>query len=88
MLKSLCIENFKCFVDTQVDFAPLTLLVGGNGAGKSTIIQSLLLARQSIEAVSVLKGDLELFDVRLNGPYLLKLGQVSNVLSSNASSII
>lgn len=47
MLNSLTIERFKCFKRLYVPFKPLTLIAGTNGAGKSSIIQSLLMLRQS-----------------------------------------
>ncbi|MEH2339970.1 AAA family ATPase [Nostoc sp.] len=44
------LENFKCFKErTAFPLSKLTLLTGTNGGGKSTILQSLLLMRQSIE---------------------------------------
>jgi len=46
MLKQLRLQNFKCYNDTTVDFSNLTVFSGANGAGKSTIIQALLLFRQ------------------------------------------
>ena len=48
MLKHLILENFKAFRErTVIDFAPITLIYGKNSSGKSSIIQSLLLLRQS-----------------------------------------
>lgn len=47
MLKKLHLQNFKCFADQKIDFAPLTLLTGINGAGKSSVIQALLFMQQS-----------------------------------------
>lgn len=47
MIHSLTLHNFKCFVDLQLEIGPLTLLTGLNGMGKSSVIQSLLLLRQS-----------------------------------------
>lgn len=48
MLKHLIIENFKAFQSrTVINFAPITLIYGRNSSGKSSIIQSLLLLRQS-----------------------------------------
>lgn len=44
MIKSLHCKNFKCFNDKRVDFSNLTILAGANAAGKSSIIQALLLA--------------------------------------------
>lgn len=50
MLKKVKIENFKSFGEQQeIEFAPLTLLYGPNSSGKSSIIQSLLLIKQSMD---------------------------------------
>lgn len=44
MIKSISITNFKGIKDSvTIDFKPITLLFGPNSAGKSTIMQSLLL---------------------------------------------
>jgi predicted ATPase len=50
MITQIEIENFKCFKN-RVFFplGKLTLLTGVNGRGKSTLLQSLLLMKQSIE---------------------------------------
>ncbi|MBK9497788.1 MAG: DUF3696 domain-containing protein [Leptospiraceae bacterium] len=48
ILKSMHIENFKAYRSTDIKFAPLTVLVGANSAGKSSLIQSLLLSRRAI----------------------------------------
>ena len=50
MLKRLKIENFKCWRDTgEVVLAPLTLLVGANSSGKSSIGQFLMMLKQTAE---------------------------------------
>lgn len=46
-LQSLHLQNFKCFENQLLRLRPLTLLSGLNGTGKSSVIQSLLLLRQS-----------------------------------------
>lgn len=51
MIESLTIKNFKCFVDQNVELSKLTVLAGSNGVGKSTIIQSMLLIRQTIDVM-------------------------------------
>lgn len=56
MLKSLKIQNFKLHADTVIEFGGLTLLTGINGMGKSTIIQALLLLRQSFLSQKLQKG--------------------------------
>jgi predicted ATPase len=47
MITELHIQNFKSHGNTLLPLAPLTLLTGVNGSGKSSVIQSLLLLRQS-----------------------------------------
>ena len=43
---TLNIDGFKCFrEDTSIKFNDITLLTGANSAGKSTVLQSLLLLK-------------------------------------------
>lgn len=49
MLRRIELNNFKCFANLALPLAPLTVLAGMNGAGKSSVIQSMLLLRQSTE---------------------------------------
>ncbi len=51
MLKRLLLENFKVWrhIDSMI-LAPITGLFGANSSGKSSIIQSLLLLKQTIES--------------------------------------
>lgn len=72
MIGSLEIKNFKCFKTVSFAMRPLTVLTGINGGGKSTVLQSLLLAR----VASILPGEV----VRLNGPLGLALGEARDVL--------
>lgn len=48
MLKYLCIKNFKGWKNTgKIEFAPITLFMGSNSSGKSSIGQFLMLLKQS-----------------------------------------
>lgn len=47
MIKQVKLHNFKCFKDEVFNLRNLTVMTGVNGVGKSTLIQSLLLLRQS-----------------------------------------
>lgn len=64
MIEYIVLKNFKCFDDLQMRVAPLTLITGRNGVGKSTVIQALLTIRQSYVArylqdgLLALNGDL------------------------------
>lgn len=47
MIKKISLSNFKLHDDTEINMGGLTVLTGMNGMGKSSIIQALLLLRQS-----------------------------------------
>ena len=48
MIESISLENFKCFRKQYINFRNLTILAGLNASGKTTVIQSLLLTRQTL----------------------------------------
>lgn len=75
MIDNLYISNFKRFPEISLDLAPMTLLTGLNGGGKSSIIQALLLLHSE-----VLPGGA----MPLNGPFGLALGEAKDVLNSSA----
>ena len=47
MLSQITLDRFKCFSHLCLPLKPLTLIAGVNGAGKSSVIQALLLLVQS-----------------------------------------
>lgn len=48
MLKKLRIQNFKSWKDTgEMEMAPITMFFGGNSSGKSSILQFLLMLKQT-----------------------------------------
>lgn len=49
MITKIAIKNFKSLEDIQLACRPLNVLTGLNGMGKSSIIQAILLLRQSHE---------------------------------------
>ncbi|MGG1314062.1 AAA family ATPase [Cohnella laeviribosi] len=80
MLTKIHLINFKCFQDQEITLRPLTLLTGLNGAGKSTILQSLLLLRQSF-----LQGTIYDQGLSLNGD-LIYLGTGQDLLNENSEN--
>lgn len=60
MLSRVRLRNFKRFRDSNIPVGDLTILMGTNGAGKSTFIQSLLVARQSHQSRALSDGFLAL----------------------------
>jgi energy-coupling factor transporter ATP-binding protein EcfA2 len=47
MLKTIRLKNFKLHEDTKIDAAPITVFIGPNNSGKSSIFQALLLLKQA-----------------------------------------
>lgn len=73
MLQQLRLQNFKSLKKVQVDFGRITVLIGPNGTGKSSICQALMVLRQSIRSSELL----------LSGP-LISLGNFEDVLTKGA----
>lgn len=78
MIKSITLNNFKCFEKVTLQTGELNVFSGLNGMGKSTVIQSLLLIEQSLQ-----QGFLPQ-KVCLNGE-LVSIGQGKDLLYENAT---
>lgn len=83
MLTHLQLKNFKAWTDTGlVEFKPVTMLLGTNSSGKSTLIQSLLLLRQTVQSpdrtIHLNLGGDELHD-------FFNFGDFDNVLTQGAN---
>jgi len=70
----LVLRNFKCYRDTgPVRLKPLTLLIGPNNVGKSTLLQAILMMKQTYEDRDV--GE----PLITSGPYV-DLGAFQDIL--------
>ena len=47
MITNITLENFKCFRQLSINPKLITVLIGANGTGKSSVLQALLLLKQS-----------------------------------------
>src|SRR5258706_9995843 len=73
MLANWSLINFKSFRgETSLSFAPLTFFCGANSSGKSSIVQSVLLIKQTIQHAPVTRP------IALNGS-LVRLGTFSEI---------
>ena len=80
MLTGIRLRNFKCFSALDLECSRLNLLTGINGTGKSSVIQMLLMLRQSIETRELLNGRMVLSGSRV------ELGTGVDVLYENAEA--
>ena len=78
MIREALLVNFKCFEKKSIPLGPLTLLTGVNGAGKSSLIQALLVLRQSHDMGLLAENRLA-----LNGDFV-QLGRASDALYDRA----
>ncbi|WP_423930468.1 DUF3696 domain-containing protein [Candidatus Palauibacter sp.] len=78
MIKLIGLANFKCFEKLELTCAPLTLLCGVNGMGKSSVIQAIMVLRQSFQSGELSRGRLV-----LSGD-LVDLGTGQDVLREEA----
>ena len=70
MLKHLHLEGFKSWKTLDMEFAPITALFGPNSSGKSSILQFLLLLKQTYES----KDPNTVLDFGIGGRGLVDLG--------------
>ena len=77
MIAEIRLENFKRFHDLSLRTADLTVLTGANGAGKTSVLHSLLLARQMTQQPRQTH-------VELNGVDTLELGGAEDVIHREA----
>lgn len=70
LLKSIQIKGFKTLVETELEFGRVNMFIGGNGAGKSNILEALGLLSASLKDVS--DAELQRRGVRLSAPTLFK----------------
>ena len=78
MICTLRLRNYKCFEDQTLEFSNLTLLSGLNGTGKSSVLQALLLLRQSYQ-----QNPLRATGLALNGD-LVHIGTAKDALFESA----
>lgn len=93
MISMVHLDNFKCFQREEIPLKKMTVLSGGNGVGKSSIIQSLLILRQTYDHLrqspqvvdDSSTGRLPLI-VKLNDEYRLSLGNSTTLTNSDIES--
>ena len=73
-IKSIYIDNFKAFNEFSMDFSPMTILVGNNSSGKSSVLQALVFLKYCCE--------------RTTGEYLRERGGTAEDIATRGLSKI
>ena len=80
MLQRIELRDFKCFTNLKLELGKLTVLAGVNAAGKSSIIQALVLLHQAL-AEGGAHGEFRT-TLPLSGP-LVNVGSVREVINQS-----
>lgn len=88
-MNNISIKNFKCFkTKTDISLSDITVNAGVNSVGKSTLIQALLIMRQTYDEILKYSGTGNTrFNISLNGPYELQVGTYTQISSSGSDNI-
>lgn len=86
MHRELTIENFKCFSEkTKIKLGKITVCLGSNSVGKSSVIQACILMRQIYEQAVLFKNtQVKEYNIQLNDAYGLQLGDAEHIKSSKS----
>lgn len=89
MINYVRLERFKCFLDETIPIANLTILAGANNTGKSSVIQSLLLLKQTVQTSGFKRSDfydiIEPWTILINGP-LIHIGNAWDIFCQNSGA--
>ena len=89
-MNKITLSNIKGYtLPTHVYFSDITINVGMNSVGKSTLVQSILLVRQAFDEMKKYRETAKKeFHISLNGPYDLQLGDSNQITSDSTAKIL
>lgn len=82
MINSVSIKNYKAFSTGQLELKPITILLGANSSGKSSLMQLFLLIEQTINNREKYESAL-----KLNGRFI-NLGEDENLIKDKNSKTL
>lgn len=78
-MKTISFSNYKAFDKGEIEIRPLTIILGANSSGKSSLLQLFLMLEQTINNQS------DSHPLKLNGRYV-NLGEDENILKDKDSN--
>lgn len=82
MINQIQFGNYKAFKEGKLKIKPITILLGSNSAGKSSLIQLILMLTQTFESNKNRQNCLQ-----LNGD-LVKLGESKNIFHNKKTNLV
>ena len=82
MFKRLYIDNYKCFVNFTLDIQELTLLIGYNGTGKTSVLDIMYALRE------LLSGRAKISDPKIFPPDSITAWQSGNIQTIELDAIL
>jgi predicted ATPase len=79
MLTRMRLENFKSWRELDIELAPITVLFGTNSSGKSSVLQALLMLKQTIHSFNPT-------DINFSGSYI-NLGSYRDLIFNHDESL-
>ncbi len=82
MIKHIGLRNFKCFESINIDLSNLNVFSGINSMGKSTVVQALLLLRQSYNMGAITEGlylNGEIVNIGIGGDLLYRDSAIDEI---------
>ncbi|MBF4486689.1 AAA family ATPase [Flavobacterium sp. CSZ] len=76
MIRKIGFSNYKAFDNDSIELKPITILLGANSSGKSSLLQLILLFKQTLN----IEGSYE-SALKLNGKYI-GLGEIENIFKN------
>lgn len=83
MVTSISVKNYKAFRDATLQIKPLTVLLGANSVGKSSMLQLLLLLKQTSTFGSVS----DKVPLKMYGPFV-NMGTTDNLFHNKDNKSI
>jgi len=74
MINKISVQNYKAFKNASIELKPITIFLGANSVGKSSIMKLLLLITQNANSTDPLKSAL-----KINGE-TIQLGSFENII--------
>ena len=82
MIESISVKNYKAFKEASFDIKPITVFLGENSVGKTSILQLLMLLKQTA-SISLFNDNTPL---KMYG-YYAKMGKVENLFHNKRTDV-